>query len=406
MLPETGRCEPVSQDAHIQHNAIIYFDIAAVIIMLFSFASLLLRGLTRGAANRVYLSAMGLVSLTAIAALAGDVYDVLVSSGFAQGGAVPDGSLVVPGCIATVYFVLRSFMAPAYLVLIATVSDTTHRFTEGVVIKVLLWVPMIVVALFIVANPLHHLVFTFEGGVLQRGVFLQVLYVEAAYYSIVGIIWLVRWHKLFSTNEFATLVMLYPIMLAATAIQYNVPGVRLEMFVTAIAMMLVSAFVIHPETRHNLLVNAASLSAYREMVSRAFITDKRLCLVYIEIVNIEQLRELVGRVELQSLLRGVSKRLASTLEHDDVLYYLQNGAFCISSRNVDLQHALGIAWKTHEEGKAGRSSTSATSCSTRCARSSARSIIRRRGSNTWKSTSRPSSASAPTWRASCSCSCT
>ena len=55
----------------MQHDAIIYFDIAAVVIMLISLASLVFRGLTKGAANRVYLTAMMLVTITAIVALAG-----------------------------------------------------------------------------------------------------------------------------------------------------------------------------------------------------------------------------------------------------------------------------------------------------------------------------------------------
>ena len=67
-------------------NVIIYFDIAAVVIMLVTLASFVLRGLTHGGANRVYISCMVLVTLTALAAVAGEVYDAFIGPVFVSGG--------------------------------------------------------------------------------------------------------------------------------------------------------------------------------------------------------------------------------------------------------------------------------------------------------------------------------
>ena len=43
-------------------GTIIYFDIAAVVIMCFTLATLIMRRMTRGAANRVYLTVTALVT--------------------------------------------------------------------------------------------------------------------------------------------------------------------------------------------------------------------------------------------------------------------------------------------------------------------------------------------------------
>ena len=67
------------------YNEIIYFDIAAVIIMAVSLFSLVFRGLTRGSANRVYLTAITLVTITAVLALAGDVYDAFIAASLTHG---------------------------------------------------------------------------------------------------------------------------------------------------------------------------------------------------------------------------------------------------------------------------------------------------------------------------------
>ena len=336
----------------MSQTSIIYLDVAAVAIMLVSLASILLRGLTKGPTNRVFLAVMIVVTIAAISALFGEFFDDYIGPAIAQGNQIEtEAARIVRTGLAMLYYIMRSLTVPAYLVLIAAVSDTAHKLTDSVLVRLILWVPMTLVVLLILTNPIHHQVFYFADGVLNRGPALQLVYAEAIYYSVEGIIWILWWRKLFSANEFATLFFLYPIMLAVTFIQYNIPGLRIEMFVTSIALMLVSAFVIHPETRRDADVDAASFSAYREMLQRAFATGKPLCLVYLEIVNMERFRQLVGKMELQTIARAVADNLSRRLERDDVLYYLHNGVFCISPRNIDPEHALTIAWKTHEEGK-------------------------------------------------------
>lgn len=238
------------------------------------------------------------------------------------------------------------------MVLIATVSSTSHKLDSSNTVRLLLWGPMLVVAAFILLNPIHHLVYYFLDGVRTRGPCFGVIYASAAYYSIIGIGWLFRWKKALSSNEFATLMMLYPLVLVSVVIQYYFPHIHIEMFMTSVGMLLVSAFVLRPERQLDSLVDAASLHAYHETCRRALITQKPLCLVYLEIVNMEQLRALVGKEGMQNILRGVTTDLTSRLERGDVLYYLRDGMFCILPTNTDAQHAKDIAQQAHNEGKA------------------------------------------------------
>ena len=111
-------------------SCIIYFDIAAVVIMAVTLLSLILRGMTRGATNRVYLTCMILVLVTAVACLAGEVYDQCIMPSLVQSGVVdPNQPPPARDAITLVYYALRSLTAPMYLVLIATVSTTTHRLS-------------------------------------------------------------------------------------------------------------------------------------------------------------------------------------------------------------------------------------------------------------------------------------
>lgn len=332
---------------------IIHFDIAATIIMVVILMSLILRRMTKGATNRVYLSAMVLVTMTAIACLLGELYDAQIMPGLVQSGlADPNQPPGARDALTLLYYALRSLTAPVYLVLIATISSTTHRLNTNNVTRVFLWVPMIATLVLVLTNPLHHLVYYYVQGAPQNGPLIGVVYATTAYYSILGIIWLIRWRVVLTNLEFATLLVLYPVVFASLLAQYMMPDLHIDMFIMSIAMLIISAFVIRPEKRLDSLVGAANLPAYREMCRRAFITDRPLCLVFLEIVNLEQLRELVGKDELQNVVHDMAANLSSTLERDDMLYYLRNGLFCISPRNLDVDHALEIAWRTHKEGRA------------------------------------------------------
>ena len=332
---------------------IIHYDIAAVVIMSVTLLSLIFRKITTGPTSRVYLSATVLVLVTAVVLLAVELNDL-----YAQGPLAAFGTTASPrqsnarDALMLVYFALRTLTAPAYLILIATVSGTTHRLNSNNFVRIVLWAPMLCVVGLVITNPLHHLVYFYTDGIPQSGPLMPTLYASAGYYSLVGIYWLIRWRAVFSEDEFATLLMLYPIILVSVFIQYLYPELHIEMFVTSIAMMLISAFVIQPEKRIDSLVHAGSLQAYRDLCQRSFYTEKRRCLVYLEIVNLEQLRDLVGKDELQNIMNRVADNLIRTLEGNDLMYYLRNGLFCIAPLNTDADHALEIALKTHEEGKA------------------------------------------------------
>lgn len=337
----------------MSHISSIHFDIAAIVVMLVTLASLILRGMTRGATNRVYLTAMILVTITAITSLIGELYDAFIMPNLVQSGVFdqnqPPESRDV---IALTYLALTTLIAPTYLVLIAAVSDTTHRLDRNNLVRFCLWTPMIAAFVEAFSNPMHHMVYSYVEGVPQPGPLMVVLYASTVYYSLVGVAWLIKWRGVLSTAEFCTMLALYPLLFGSFIVQYAFPDNGMEMFMVSIAMLLLSAFVIRPEKRLDSLVNAASISAYQEMCRRAFLTEKKLCLVYLEIVNFEKLRELIGNDELHDLVRQMSSTLASTLSPSDTLYYLRDGLFCISPHNTDPQRALQIAQQTHEEGKA------------------------------------------------------
>lgn len=332
---------------------IIYFDIASVVVIAITLLSFLMRRLTNRPATRVYFAAMILVLVTAVVNLGGEIYDAFLGPLLLSTGLVDAQNYEAGRSFLTLlYYAIRVLTAPAYLILIATVSDTTYRMNNSNLKRVLLWTPMLLTIAFVLLNPLHHLVYYYEGGVSHRGPCIAVLYATAIYYALIGIGWLIRWREAFDANEFSTLMMIFPFMFTAVYIQYYYSFIRVDMFTTAVSMMLISAFVVPPEKHVDTHMKAANLFAYREKCRRAFLTGRPLSLVYVGMVNIGQLRELAGQDMLQDIIADVSQRLTGTLANDDVLYYLRDGLFCIIPRRADAQRALEVAREMHEQAKA------------------------------------------------------
>jgi len=334
-------------------TAAIHFDTAAAVIMLVTLSSFVLRRMTKGAINRIYIVAMALVTITTLASLGGEIYDMAIAYGALPGASAESGQPPLGrDAFTLVYYTLRSLTAPIYLLLIATVSDTTHLLDKNLCVRIFLWTPMIATLLLVMTNPLHHLVYYYVDGALCYGFGIHVLNLSSAYYSITGIVWLLRWRRLLNKIEFYTLLVSYPFVLFSLVAHFAFPEAPIEMFVTSVVMMLISAFVIHPELRLDSIVDAANLREYDEMCQRAFESEKALCLVYLEIVNYERMRGIMGKDELHNVVRRIGTGLSKRLERDDVLYYLRAGLFCIAPRNTDPAHAIRIAQRAHEEGMA------------------------------------------------------
>ena len=329
-------------------ETIVYFDIAAAIIMLITTPSMLMRHVRRDEAYYTYFLMSVLVTLTSIAAMCSELYDGFFGQSVAN-GVTPAGP---QNFLHVMYFSLRVCNTPAYLVLIAAISDTTYRLRRNQLIKLAFWAPIIAVLLFIITNPIHHGVFTYVNGQRSRGPMIWVIYLSALYYSAWGISHLIRWRTILDADKFRALIGLYPLNLLAIFLQYLMPYCRIEMFFTAAAVLLASAFVFRPEDEIDILTNTLNYKAYEEMCQRAFVIEQPLCLVHIDIANKDRLRELAGPSAFRNIVRAVSSQVTTYLKQGDSLYYLRNGLFCISARNPDSALSLSIAQQSSREGRA------------------------------------------------------
>ena len=268
-----------------------YFDIAAVVVMLVTTGWVLMRRVSSRPISYAYLILVILIMLTSLASMCSQIFDNVANSMEVMGA---PQSVFARNILRTTYFALRSLNILAYLVFIAAASDTLHRLRLNLPIKLAFWVPSALMMAIILTNPLHGGIFYYADGYMQRGTLMWAMYLTATFYSLWGVVHLLRWRCVLGNDKFVSLMALYPLNLIAVLLQTYIPQMRVEMFFTAVAVLLVSVLVIRPEDEIDTFTETLSIKAFDEMCRRAFIIEKPLCLVFIDIANKDRLRELAG----------------------------------------------------------------------------------------------------------------
>lgn len=342
------------------NQAIIYYDVAAVAVMVIAMASVSVRRQAHARAYRSFLAMVVIVTFTSLAALCGELYDAYVYDLLAaRNGGVASAAILAPrDFLHLAYYALRTLTTPGYFMFLAVMTDTLHRFTNSNLRRLVMWAPLAITLGIIITNPLHHGIYAFTGNGIEavRGPYIWTIYLSAVYYSLLGIGLLLRWRKVLSPHKFGALLAMYPLNLVAVLLQLFNPYLRVEMFFTSIAIMLVSTLVMRPEDDIDSFTNTLNFQAFEEMARHAFATEKPLCLVFIDIANKDRLRELSGVNAFRDVVRAVSSQVGTYLRPGDELYYLRNGLFCISARSVDAVQSLAIAQQSSRDGRAAAES--------------------------------------------------
>lgn len=174
---------------------ILYFDIAAIIILLILIVSLLFRKMLSGRTNILYGILLVHIVASALADFWSEAYGIWIPT--------KTSNLVTRLLLTYIYFFLRNLTTPLYQLFICSITDTWHKLKKDRVLQTFLIVPGIVICVTLLTNPFHHMVFYFdEALVYHRGVLIYVLYVASFFYLICGFVYLMRYRRMLTTDKF------------------------------------------------------------------------------------------------------------------------------------------------------------------------------------------------------------
>lgn len=301
---------------------ILYFDIAAIMIVSILLMSLYFRKMLDGRVNKFLAWLLVVTLITTILDLWEESYTIWLLP--------KESNTLFRYVLYYLYFLFRNLTTPLYQLFICAITDTWHILVKNKRIKGILIIPYLLDCVVLLSNPFHHKVFYFNQNlVYTRGPLIYVLYLISFFYLVYGTAYLFKSKKSLTTDKFVALILMYPLNVLAILIQLFWAGCLIEMFMTTVSMLLITTVVQRPEETINPVFGVRSSFAYTTDMKKAFYVHKPMRIIMVKIVNYTALLGILGNDSCNLLIKKILTNLS---QHSDEylqmdLYYLENGLF-------------------------------------------------------------------------------
>lgn len=300
---------------------IVYFDICAVLILCILIFSAFFRGMTDGLPNRTYIA---LVSVT----LAATLFDIVTV-------AVPYRENTAAAWINygahLGYLSMRSAMVPMYILYLISLTDTWFKLKNSKSFKIQLIIPYAAIIIALVLNGFNGAVFRYNAdGSYRRGSALALLYICSLLYLVFGMGYLLKYKRLFSFEKLISLFAIFPFTAAAVLIQLFHGTLLVEMFASALALLLIIITVQRPEELLDSLTGLGKYDAYCVDMKKNFSNGKRVGIILVNISNYSSMHSILGLDNLNLVLKNTAMKLSAINKEEKLkadLYYLDRGRY-------------------------------------------------------------------------------
>lgn len=312
----------------------ISFDIAALFLLILLLLSCVLRKMTSGTVNRIFLA----IVFSTLLATVFDIWAVSLDNA--------GSNHITALYYAHLGYLLFHNMSPLLHVLfIISLTDTWHKICKRMMWMIWLCLPYGVVTIALMANGFTNYMFTVDNG-YKRGALFFILYMATIMYIIFDIVYIIQYRKLFRIGKILTIGAVIPIGVIAMVVQMCNPDMLVEMFCGAFSIFLVSIGIQRPEDVVDSYTGLMKYSAYADDIKRTFHNNKHVNIIMFNIGNFSSIHTLMGydcvmeiMEEIAHKLRELNRKISG---HAD-LYYLDRGRFRLVFKDKCYDKAVEMA---------------------------------------------------------------
>ncbi len=295
---------------------IVYFDIAALALLVFLIFSIISRRQFRGLCNKLYFA-------IAVATLITTTFDILASlNAFGKDALFAFNSL---------YYFSRSSI-PILMFLYATGLVEIYpklKRKPGLLFSIL--VPFLVIVVCLIVNIWTKWMFDYlDGPTYQRGPLVVVVYVVAYLYGAASLVVLFVSHKVRNRTQLLAAISAFAILIAASVTQIFIDTLLVEMFATAFGLIILSVFVENPDNLIDDKTQHFGFTAFASDTKDMLLQKKAFSTVFIHATNAATMYNLFTYKEAVEFIRYCSHVLAdrvTKVDRTNVVYYLGQSTF-------------------------------------------------------------------------------
>lgn len=296
----------------------VAFDIAALIMLAVLFVTVIIRKMTKGTSNRMFLAQI----LLAAVSTSFDIFAVTLDNYNSR-------DLVALNIAHMGYLAIHNIHPFVHMLFVISLTDTWHKVFKKPVEIILFTLPYALNFVLVMTNPLTHLMFTVDNGYTHEKLF-HMLYICILPYIILNVLYIIRYRALFNIRQILSLFSMTVLSSIAVVVHFFIPDWLVECFAITMSLFIVSASVLRPEDYIDSFTGLNKHTAYAHDMKRAFYNDKHVHIVMLNIGNYNTLTTMLG----YDVMTDVLNRVAAVIVNINMklcgradLYFLDRGRF-------------------------------------------------------------------------------
>lgn len=307
----------------------LFFDIAAIVILVFLIFSIILKKQFILLSNKFYLAVIAVT-------LIGSILDILASLEFF--------SIPTLFALNTFFVLFRSLTALTLFLYTLNLAKIYHLLKKNKWIYSLLFLPLLVLIVFLIINIFNKSMFDYlEGPVYKRGEMMLVAYIVGYIYVFSSLIIVIYSHKYYLKTQITAMVVALLAQAGAQVFQFFVGNVLIEMFVTAITLLTLSLFIENPEYFIDYKTNALNYRSFTTDIRQEFDMKTSFNVLFIKVTNTSTLYNLYPQKKAVVFNRSCTAAVAAKakkLDKNILAYFLGNATFAYYFTNRDIADDL------------------------------------------------------------------
>ena len=220
------------------------------------------------------------------------------------------------------YKLLRNSCLLFYLFIILNFTGTEY-ILESRRNRVLLCLPYAFLVILLVQNFFTGNVFSVtEANGYARGPLLTVFYVVTLLYGLLGVGCCIRFRAYMNTEKWLVLLSVYVLTAISVVVQMLKPTLMIELFCTAIGMLMVMLMVVRPEENMDTGVGAENQKAFQTDLHNRLLSRQRFDLYALHLEGAVERRNFFGDGQYNDYMRAILDTLHDALELSGEKYRL------------------------------------------------------------------------------------
>ncbi|MCR4793402.1 MAG: EAL domain-containing protein [Lachnospiraceae bacterium] len=316
-----------------------YFDIAALPIFFLIFWTIILRKMTKGRCNILYLFVI-------ILSIIADVSEIIEKLILYYNAPLNHGQINAVRICNYLYYISRNAVNLSYVFFIIAMTRTWYRI-KPLWKKLLISLPYIGILTALIYNIPTSYVFTVTANEgYQRGPGVAFTYSFAALHMVFGVYYLIRFRKTIDFGTWGALMSLYVCNFIAVMVQMLVWGLQVESFATALTLIFVIIFVQRPEKKVDLNTGLPGYPSFCEEIGKIKATGHDVKILIITMKNALEMKRYLGEKVYFDYVYSIEELIGAYARKEKVvheLYFEQPGIFYIILENTDYNPIQAIS---------------------------------------------------------------